>query len=82
MVKPRRDTVFLKSVAEKLKQVRKERGLSQRVVYIDTDIHVGRIEQGKRNIALSTLAILCDYYRIPLVDFFKDIPVDSKSLWE
>lgn len=67
---PRKDTELLNAVAGKLRQLRKACGVSQKNVFIDTDIHVGRIELGKQNITLSTLAILCDYYKISLEDFF------------
>ncbi len=72
----------MKAVANKLRKLRNERGVSQKVVLIDTDINVGRIELGKQNISLSTLSILCDYYGISLVDFFLDIQTDSKKLWQ
>lgn len=79
---PRKDLTLLKTVAAKLRQLRKDRGVSQKNVFIDTDIHVGRIELGKQNITLSTLAILCDYYKIELEDFFRGIRGNSKELWE
>lgn len=44
--------------------------MSQIDVYIDTDIHIGRIEQGKTNITVTTLSDICDYYKISLEDFF------------
>lgn len=80
--KPRKDSELLDAVAIKLRCLRKELGISQKNVFIDTDIHVGRIELGKQNITLSTLAILCDYYRISLEDFFHGIIGNSKDLWE
>ncbi len=61
------------AVAKRLKQIREERGLSQTTVYIDTDYNLGRIEVGKTNISISTLAILCKYYEISLEEFFKGI---------
>lgn len=78
----RKDVLLLNAVANRLRHLRMERGISQKIVLIDTDIHVGRIELGKQNISISTLAILCDYYKISLVDFFKDIHTDTKELWE
>lgn len=71
---PRSNKILLQSIAAKLRQLRKERGLSQIDAYIDTDIHIGRIERGKTNISVSTLAALCDYYEISLTDFFAEIP--------
>lgn len=48
--------------------------MSKQMVYIDTDLHMGRIEQGKYNITLSTLAELCAYYKVSLQEFFKGMP--------
>ena len=36
-------------------------------------LNIGRIESGKHSISLTTLADLCDYYNVPLEDFFKKI---------
>lgn len=67
------DYEFLQAIARKLKQIREEKGLSQRLVYIDTDLNIGRIEVGKTNISVSTLATLCKYYQITLEEFFKGL---------
>lgn len=64
---------LLTEIAARLKELRQERGLSQRLVYIDTDVHVGKIELGKTNVSVSTLAILCKYYGITLEEFFRGI---------
>ncbi len=71
---PRRNTVLLQSIAAKLRELRKAQGLSQVDAYIDTDIHIGRVESGKTNISISTLSDLCDYYEISLRDFFDELP--------
>ncbi|WP_366521556.1 helix-turn-helix transcriptional regulator [uncultured Alistipes sp.] len=70
MGQTRCNNVLLQAIAAKLRQLRKERKLSQIDVYIDTDIHIGRIEQGKTNITVTTLSDICDYYKISLEDFF------------
>ena len=41
--------------------------------FFDTDLNIGRIESGRHSISLTTLADLCDYYNVPLEDFFKKI---------
>lgn len=63
----------MSSVAEKLKKLRHEKGITQEVVYFDTNINVKRIEVGSMNITLTSLAILCEYYEITLEEFFKGI---------
>ena len=71
MKRQRRNDVLIKAIAEKLVQLREDRGLSQQIVYIDTELHMGRIERGEYNITLSTLAELCTYYNVSLKEFFK-----------
>lgn len=71
--KQRKDDILLSEVAQRIKQLREEKGISQEVFYIDTDIHIGRIESGKSNITISTLAAICNYLNITLSDFFKEI---------
>ena len=68
----RNDWVGLK-VVERLKAGGRERGLTQENVRFDTDRNIGRIESGRHSISLTTLADLCDYYGIPLEEFFKHI---------
>lgn len=69
----RRNTLFIKEVADKFREIRKSKGLSQESVFIDTDYNIGRIESGKKNISISTLYDLCKYYNISLKDFFDGI---------
>ena len=73
MKKYRRDDEFIASVASRIKELREERGISQDVFYIDTDINVSRIEMGKQNMNIYTLKCICDYFNISLEDFFKGI---------
>ena len=47
------DYDLLEAVARKLKQLREAKGLSQRIVYIDTDFNIGKIEVGKTNITIT-----------------------------
>ena len=67
------DPVLLEAISRRLKQIRKEKGLSQRIVYIDTDIHIGKIESGKINVSISTIHRLCEYYGLTLEEFFRGI---------
>ena len=76
MGRPRRDTELLQAIAARLRELRKERGLSQIDVYIDTDIHIGRVERGLTNITVSTLSLLCEHYGISLREFFAGFPSD------
>ena len=73
MDKSRCDYDLLQAVARKLKQLREAKGLSQRIVYIDTDFNIGKIEVGKTNITISTLSRLCNYYGTSLKEFFDEL---------
>jgi transcriptional regulator with XRE-family HTH domain len=73
MGKQRKNTILVSKIANRIKQLREEKGISQDSFFIDTDIHIARIESGRSNITVSTLSAICDYFRITLSDFFKDI---------
>lgn len=73
MPKRRRNEELVKAIGKRLRELRLSKGLSQDVVYIDTDIHIARVEMGRYNITISTLSDLCDYYGVSLEEFFKGI---------
>lgn len=62
----------LLKLANKVKKLRNSKGVTQEVALIDTGIHFGRIEQGKRDISLTTLLKICKYFEITPSEFFKD----------
>lgn len=72
MGKQRKNTILVSKIANRIKQLREEKGISQDTFFIDTDIHIARIESGRSNITVSTLSAICDYFGITLSDFFKD----------
>lgn len=65
----------VRSVIARLRELRQERGQSQKEVFLDTDINIGCIESGHGNISISTLADLCAYYEIPLREFFDTLEI-------
>lgn len=73
MSKQRKNTILVSKIASRVKQLRIEKGISQDSFFIDTEIHIARIESGRSNITVSTLSAICDYFGITLSDFFKDI---------
>jgi transcriptional regulator with XRE-family HTH domain len=73
MNKQRCNTELLTKIAQRIKQLRMDKGISQETFYIDTDIHIARIETGKANITVSTLNDICIYFGISLTDFFTTI---------
>lgn len=75
MSTPRKDTRFLNDIAQKLKDLRNERGLSQLRVTMDTGVNVGRAESGTRSSSAYSIALLCKYYGISLDDFYKGVDI-------
>ena len=73
MKKQRCNKDLLLLIAQRIKQLREEKDISQEVLYLETDIHIARIETGKLNITVSTLQAICDYFKISLLDFFKEM---------
>ena len=69
MGKSERD-ILLKKIAVRVKQLRKEKGLTQRDVIYTTDINIIRIEKAEINVTIYTIERLCDYFEITLADFF------------
>ncbi|WP_190809215.1 helix-turn-helix domain-containing protein [Flagellimonas sp. S3867] len=61
---------LLKSLAKRVKQLRKIKDVTQEEALNDTGIQFSRIEQGKRDVQLSTILKLCQYFEITLHDFF------------
>lgn len=58
-------------IANRLKQLREQKDVTQQEVYNDTEIHIGRIEAKTTNITVSTLSELCKYFGTTLSSFFK-----------
>jgi transcriptional regulator with XRE-family HTH domain len=65
-----KDDKLIRKIAISLKQLREEKGVSQEEVYNDINVHIGRIESGKANPTVSTISVLCKYYKIRLSDFY------------
>jgi hypothetical protein len=72
-----RDKLLLKKIALTIKSLREELNETQDDVYVATNIHIGRIETARANISVSTLAALCTYFKISLVEFFKKVDYDK-----
>lgn len=64
------DQEILLEFATKVKELRILKGVTQQDAYNDTGIHFGRIEQGKRDVSLTTLVKLVDYFDCKLDDLF------------
>lgn len=73
MGKQYRNDTLIQAIGRRVQELRREKGVSQIDVYIETNVNVKRIEAGTQNISVSTLSALCDYYGISLWEFFKGL---------
>lgn len=73
MVTKRRNNELLVKIAKRIKGLREQHDVTQEVFYNDTGINIGRIERAKRDVGITTLQIICDYFDITITDFFKKI---------
>jgi transcriptional regulator with XRE-family HTH domain len=64
---------YLIKVAERIKQLRLDRNLTQEDFYNDTGIHIGRVETAKSNLTIATLLEICEYFEITIQEFFESI---------
>ena len=68
-----KNTTLLKKVSERIKALRKEKGITQEDFFNDTGIHLARIETAKGNISISTLEAICNYFNVSISDFFNEM---------
>ena len=65
-----KDVKLLRFIAKKVKKPREARNMSQADVFNDIGIHIGRIEAGDRDISISTVKAVCNYFGMSISDFF------------
>lgn len=71
----------MQAIGRRLRDAREASDLSQEKVLFQTGIYLTRIENGHRNISVSTLIKLCQTYGITLHEFFKALdyaPTDAQ----
>ena len=68
-----KNTELLQKISLVLKQLREEKGVTQQVVYQETNIHIGRVETAKIDIRICTLSVLCKYFDISVRDFLERV---------
>jgi hypothetical protein len=66
---------FMYDVAFLIKKFRMEKNVTQEIFYLDTNIHIGRIEQGKTEIGLYTFFRICSYLDIDMSEFCSQMKV-------
>lgn len=58
------ESKILLQFAGKVKELRHKKGVTQADAFTDTGIHFGRIEQGKRDVSLTTLLKIAKYFEV------------------
>lgn len=77
---------LLSAMRAVLQELRTKANLSQESVITDIldsknlTINLARIETGTGNISSSTLFLLCEYYKVPLSEFFKKVEAKNPVL--
>jgi len=61
---------LLRKISLRIKELRKQKGVSQEIFVTDTGINIGRIESCKSNFSVTTLQNICNYLEISLEEFF------------
>nr|WP_299387605.1 helix-turn-helix transcriptional regulator [Allomuricauda sp.] len=67
---PYQEGELLRNLALRVKELRKIKDVTQEEALHDTGIQFSRIEQGKRDVQLSTVQKLCHYFGISISEFF------------
>lgn len=65
-----KDNILLQKIVIVIKKLRSDKGVTQEQVYNETNVHIGRIEAGRANLSVTTLATLCGYFQIKLSEFY------------
>jgi len=68
-----RDELLLERISEKIKSLRKAKGVTLEEFFNATNVHLSRLEHSKANITVSTLKHICQYFDISLHEFFRDV---------
>ena len=69
----RRDDKVLRQIADRIREIRKELKITQTTIIEDTGINIGNLEATPKNLAITTIVILCDYFEVSLEEFFRGI---------
>jgi transcriptional regulator with XRE-family HTH domain len=68
-----KNDILLEKIILEIRRLRIEKGITHEKFYMDTSIHIGRIESGKQNITISTLDAICQYLGITVKEFFNEL---------
>ncbi len=69
------DTKFLRSLGDRIRERRVERGLTQEQFGEQCSLHrtfIGSVERGERNVSILNLRVIARVLRIPLAELFPE----------
>lgn len=67
------DKALVDKIIAKIRKLRAQKPVTLQEFYNDTGIHLARIESEKRDLPISTLKRICDYFGITLSEFLKGL---------
>lgn len=67
-------------IAERVKQLRVEKNITQETFYNDTGINIGRIERALRDFSMTTLDGICSYLGVSFEEFFDGIKQSKRKI--
>jgi transcriptional regulator with XRE-family HTH domain len=67
------DKALIDKIVVKIKKLREQHKVTLQEFYNDTGIHLARIESEKRDLPISTLKRICEYFNVSLGEFFKGL---------
>lgn len=65
------EKLLLSTLANRVKELRTKKGVTQQQAFIDSGVHFGRVEQGKRDASITTINKICNYFEISITEFFE-----------
>lgn len=77
----KRKNKYLSELGKKIKQVRKEKRLSQEQLALKAEVdrsYMGGVERGERNVSFLTLVKIANCLDCDIADFTKGIPHDKR----
>ena len=77
--KQRRDEELFKMVIQRIKSLRETHHYTQEYVNEYTGLDIPHLETGRDFPSLTTIAILCKFYNITIVEFFSPIDYPAKE---
>lgn len=77
--KQRRDEELFKMIIQRIKELRENHDYTQEHVNEYTGLDIPHLEAGRDFPSLTTIAILCKFYNITIVEFFAPLDYPPKE---